>query len=114
LEEKYHGFSLAMAQDTSKDYKKKLLDKRAPASHARKKKPLLPERDDNSITYTGCQHLALAQTPPVGHDLPRTHPKAACSESTVDHTQPNWFKRDSLSMPIIISQGTLQCRIPPN
>jgi hypothetical protein len=71
-----------------------------------KKRPLLHERDDKSITYTGCQHLALAQTPHVGHDLPRTHPKVACSESTGDHTQPNWFKRDSASMPIIIAEET--------
>jgi hypothetical protein len=57
-------------------------------SYAKKKVPFLPERDDNSITYTGSQHLALAQTPPEDHDLPRTHPKAVCSESAGDHTQP--------------------------
>ena len=49
---------------------------------------LLTDRDDNSNTCTGCQHLALAQTPPVDHDLPKTRPKAACSESAGDHTQP--------------------------
>jgi len=103
-----------MAQDTSKDYHKNYWTKGPPQVMQERKIPILQERDDKSITYTGCQHLALAQTPPVGHDLPRTHPKAACSESTGDHTQPKWFKRDSPSMPIVIAHGTLQCRILPN
>jgi hypothetical protein len=29
----------------------------------------------------------------VNHDLPKKHPKAACSELTEDYIQPKWFKK---------------------